>query len=128
MAVVAVLAVIVVVVVNSGDSTSKDRTDSSPSGSAPTSAAPADSITYEITGTIKAPLTVIYSGAKDPVETTVDTLPWSTTVSPNPGAASIYALPTDFLTDAQPDITLKIKRGDEVLKTCSRLDACVAIT
>ncbi len=37
-------------------------------------------------------------------------------------------MPTNFGTDPQPDITLTIKRGDEVLKTCGPSDACVAIT
>jgi hypothetical protein len=89
-----------------------------------TTAAPPSGVTYEITGTASGPLTVVYAGSGgEDVERTVSTLPWSVTVDPPPNVLSIFALPTSI--DDEPVITLTVKRGTEVLRTCEGGAPCI---
>lgn len=82
-------------------------------------AAPPKSITYEITGTSKTPLDVVYTGSGgEDIEKTVSSLPWSVTVYPPPDVVSIFALPTS-VEDPDPHITLALKSGREVLRRCT---------
>jgi len=125
-AVVVILLIAAVVLLAGRDGNGEERDGSPPGTTATTSAAPADSITYEITGTINAPLSVAYMDATDTVQETVRTLPWSTTVSPKPKVANIFAISTDFISGQQPDVTIGIKSGDSTLKTCEISSPCVA--
>jgi hypothetical protein len=77
----------------------------------------ANSITYEISGTAPGPLSVSYAGSEGKkVEVTVSSLPWSVTVTPAPKFVSIFAVSPSI--ESKADITLTLKRGTEVLKTC----------
>ena len=83
----------------------------------PTSAATDTGVTYEITGTAPAPLDVMYAGENgEDVNLTVIELPWSVTVDPAPDLVSIFAVNTSI--EVKEDITLTLKRGTEVLRTC----------
>ncbi|MGH3757403.1 MmpS family transport accessory protein [Actinophytocola sp.] len=88
----AIVAVVVVGVASvlfftlpGGEDNNADNTGDSNELEKSTSAAPTNSITYEITGTSESPPTVVYTGsdAKD-FEKTVSSLPWSVTVDSAP--------------------------------------------
>ncbi|ORX08478.1 hypothetical protein AWC30_02275 [Mycolicibacillus trivialis] len=132
-AILLVLVILVgaVLILAGGSDKSDDKpasTPGSPGASTSASQAPADSITYEITGSMKSSLSVGYMGDNDATVTaTVSDLPWSVTISPAPSVASIFAISMDILGD-DPDVTLKIKRGDTVLRECKIMDPCVTTT
>lgn len=91
-----------------------------------TAAAPTDGVTYEITGTISGPLQVMYVGTDEgQVETSVSELPWSITVSPEPEFKSILAVHPALAGPAE--ITLTVKRGDEVLRSCTGGAPCIVV-
>jgi hypothetical protein len=92
--------------------------------SEPTSAAAVTGVTYEITGTAPAPLDVQYVGeGGEDVNLMVTELPWSVTVDPAPDHLSIFAVNTSI--DEKEDITLTVKRGDDVLRSCPGGAPCI---
>ncbi|OBJ70396.1 hypothetical protein A5643_10345 [Mycobacterium sp. 1274756.6] len=130
-AVLLVLVILVAAVVMlAGGSDKSDNKPSSTPGkpgvSTSASEAPAEGITYEITGSSRGSLTVTYIGADGVVDETVSSLPWSVTVSPEPMFPSIFAVPSDF--SEMPDITFTIKRGGEVLKKCDGMTPCAVLS
>jgi hypothetical protein len=124
---VAVLGIAAVLVFTlSGGDSGGDKGDSSAGTKveSTTTAAPPSGVTYEITGTAPAPLTVVYAGSGgEDIERRVSTLPWSVTVDPPPDLLSIFALSTSI--EAEPVITLTVKRGTEVLRTCEGGAPCI---
>lgn len=111
---------------DNGDNTANDKPDTTVETTVETTtAAAATGVTYEITGTTPAPLTVSYAGSDgENVELTVSDLPWSVTVDPAPDLVSIFALSTS-IEAPDPDIALTLKRGTEVLRTCQGGAPCL---
>lgn len=80
----------------------------------------AHSITYEISGTAPNPLSVQYAGSDGhDVKLTVTSLPWSVTVTPAPRFVSIFAVAMGA------DVTLTLKRGNEVIRKCHGGGPCL---
>lgn len=116
------------IALSGGDDDNTDNTADVKGGDAvetTTSAAPVTGVTYEITGSTPVPLTVVYDGSNgEDVETTVSSLPWSATVDPAPDFVGFFALETSI--DGEADITLTLKQGDEVIRTCEGGGPCMS--
>ncbi|OBJ70397.1 MmpS family transport accessory protein [Mycobacterium sp. 1274756.6] len=102
----------------------KDRATAAP-GEDTTSVVPVNEVTYEITGDLDAPLAVLYTDFDGlQFNDTVAQLPWSITLAPEPRFLSFLARPLDLNDEEPVDITLRIKRGNTVLKTCAGIGVC----
>ncbi|MGV0633946.1 hypothetical protein ABQE69_10350 [Mycolicibacillus trivialis] len=124
-AVVVVLVIAAAVALASRSWDGKDRSTAAGPAEPTTSVVPIDEITYEITGILDAPLAVLYTDFDGlQFNDTVAQLPWTITLAPEPRFLSFLARPLDLNDEEPVDITLRIKRGSTVLKTCEGVGVC----